>query len=54
MDTEDAAQMAREVAARARMAAHHKEWESRKSNVEPMFAREKEAAWQLAQIIKRL
>ena len=51
---EDAARMAREVAACAQTAAHRKEWESRKSNVEPMIAREEEATWQLTEIVKRM
>jgi hypothetical protein len=54
MGAEDAARMAREVAACAQAAAHGKEREDRVSNVEPMVAREKEAAWQLAQIVKML
>jgi hypothetical protein len=54
MGAEDAVWMAREVAACAQVAAHGKEREDRGSNVEPMVAREKEAAWQLAQIVKVL
>ena len=54
LNYEDAAAMAREVALCAQKAAHRKVWESRKSNVEPMIAREKEAVWQLAQIVKKL
>lgn len=50
----DAARMVREVAVCTQVAAHRKEWERRKSNVEPMIAREEEATWQLKQIIERL
>lgn len=49
---EDAARMAREVAVCTQMAAHHNAWESRKSNVEPIILREKEACWQLELILK--
>lgn len=51
---EDAAWVAREVAVCAQTAAHCAAWERRKSNVEPLLAREVEAAWQLAQIVSRL
>lgn len=51
MASEDAVWMAREVAACAQAAAHRKEREDRGRNVEPMVAREVEAAWQLAQIV---
>jgi hypothetical protein len=51
---QDAARMVREVAVCAQIAAHRKVWESRGSNLEPMIERENEAAWQLAQIIKKL
>lgn len=50
----DAARMAREVAACAQAAAHAKERGERVSSVEPMVAREAEAAWQLALIIEVL
>lgn len=50
----DAAQVAREVAMCAQAAAHRAAWERRGSSVEPMIAREVEAAWQLAQIASRL
>jgi hypothetical protein len=51
---DNAARMAREVAVSAQLAAHRHMWESRKSITEPMTAREKEATWQLAQIIEKL
>lgn len=51
---EDAALMAREVAACSQTAAHRKEREERISHVEPAVARETEAAWQLTQIVERL
>jgi len=54
LDFEDAGMMARDVARYAQLAAHHQEWESRKSNTELMVNREKEASWQLRQIAKRL
>ena len=54
LDFEDAGMMARDVARYAQLAAHHQGWESRKSNTEPMFNREKEASWQLRHIAKRL
>jgi len=54
LDFEDAGMMARDVARYAQLAAHHQEWEGRKSNTEPMVNREKEASWQLRQIAKRL
>jgi hypothetical protein len=54
MGREDAARMAREVAVCAQVAAHRKVWESRKSNIEPMIEREKEAAWQLERIVRKL
>lgn len=52
--SEDAALMAREVAVCTQIAAHRNVWEHRKSNVEPIVAREKEAAWQLTQILEKL
>lgn len=52
--SDDAAKMARDVALCTQAAAHRKEWESRKSNVEPRVAREEEAAWQLTQLVKSL
>lgn len=51
---DDAARMAREVALCSQMAVHHKAWENRRSNVEPMNAREEEACWQLEQIMKKI
>ena len=51
---EDAARMAREVAVCSQIAAHRYMWENRKSISEPMIAREKEAAWQLAQVVEKL
>jgi hypothetical protein len=50
----DGVRMTREVAVCSQLAAYRNEWENRKSNVEPMIAREKEAAWQLAQIVEIL
>ena len=52
--SQDAARMAREVAVCAQTAAHRKAWENRKSNFQPMNAREEEACWQLEQIVKRM
>lgn len=52
--SKDAVRMAREVAVCSQIAAYRNEWENRKSNVEPMIAREKEAAWQLAYIAEIL
>ena len=52
LNFEDAAEMVRQVAIYAQKAAHRDAWESKKSNVEPMIAREIEAAWQLEQILK--
>lgn len=54
LDLEDADMMARDVARYAQLAAHHEVWERRKSSIEPIFNREKEAAWQLSQIMSRL
>ena len=54
LDFEDSDRMARDIARYAQLAAHHMAWESRKSKVEPMFEREREAAWQLEQITKKL
>lgn len=51
---EDAARMAREIAVCAQIAAHRNVWEKRRSNTEPVIARETEAAWQLGQIVDRL
>jgi hypothetical protein len=51
---EDAAWVAREVAVCAQAAAHREAREKRKSNVDPMIARETEAAWQLSQITSKL
>jgi hypothetical protein len=53
-DDEDAALMAQEVAVCAQRAAHRKMWERRKSNLEPMIEREREAAWQLKRITETL
>jgi|ERR1051325_2540083 hypothetical protein len=53
-DGEDAALMAQEVAVCAQRAAHRKVWENRKNDLEPMTARETEAAWQLKQIAGEL
>lgn len=52
--SQDAAQMAREVAVCAQIAAHRKAWENRRSNFEPMNTREEEACWQLEQIVERM
>jgi hypothetical protein len=46
--------MARDVALWSQNAVHRKEWESRRSNFEPMTGREREAAWQLEHIVKKL
>ncbi len=54
MDAEDAAEMARDVATCAQIAAHRNAWENRRSNTEPMISRECEAAWQLQEIAARL
>lgn len=54
MASEDAGRMAREVAVCAQIAAHRNAWENRRSNTQPMIARETEAAWQLEQITGRL
>lgn len=54
MAYEDAARMAREVAICTQIAAHRNAWENRRSNTEPMIARETEAAWQLSQIAQKL
>lgn len=54
MGREDAARMAREVAVCSQIAAHRNAWENRKSNAEPMLAREIEAAWQLQQVAEKL
>jgi hypothetical protein len=54
LDGEDARLMAQEVAVCAQRAAHRKIWENRKSNLEPMSEREKEATWQLKQIVSKL
>lgn len=51
---EDAARMAREIALCSQVAAHRREWESRKSNTEPIIEREKEASWQLERIVDSL
>lgn len=50
----DAAETARLVARHTQRAAHRNLWESRKSNVEPMTGIEREAAWQLKRITKKL
>lgn len=54
LDYPEAAELARIVALHTQRAAHRKEWESRKSNLEPMVVREKEATWQLAYIVEKL
>jgi hypothetical protein len=53
-DGEDARLMAQEVAVCAQRAAHRKAWENRKNDLETMTEREKEAAWQLKQIVDTL
>jgi hypothetical protein len=50
----EAEKMARDVAVWAQNAAHRREWEGRKSNFQPMFGREKEAAWQLKHIATKI
>jgi hypothetical protein len=50
----EAGKMARDVALWAQNAAHQREWESRKSNFEPMTGREREALWQLRRIDESL
>ncbi len=47
-------EMACSVAQYAQLAAHHQAWERRKNNVTPMLEREREAAWQLRETVKRL
>lgn len=54
LDYVDAAEMARPVALHSQKAAHYKEWECRKSNLDLMVGSEKEAIWQLARIIEVL
>lgn len=54
LDYYDAAEMVQPVALHAQRAAHYKEWETRKSNLELMIGREKEATWQLVRIAKIL
>ena len=54
MDLEDAARMSREVAMCSQIAAHRHAWENRRSNTEPMNAREEESCWQLEQIMSKL
>lgn len=54
LDGEDAMLMAQEVAVCAQRAAHRKVWEKRKSDLETMIEREKEAVWQLKQIVATL
>jgi hypothetical protein len=50
----EADKMARDVALSSQNAAHRKEWEGRRSDFTPLFGREKEAAWQLMLIMKKL
>lgn len=50
----EAGKMARDVALWSQNAVHLKKWESRRSNFEPMTGREREAIWQLKQIVKKL
>jgi hypothetical protein len=54
LGNEDAARMAREVAICSQVAAHRNAWENRRNDLELLVEREKEAAWQLAQIASRL
>jgi hypothetical protein len=54
LDYQDAAEMALPVALHAQRAAHYKEWETRKSGLELMIGREKEATWQLIRIAEIL
>lgn len=54
LDCYDAAEMVQPVALHAQRAAHYKEWETRKSNLELMTGREKEATWQLVRIAEIL
>ncbi|HWS99364.1 MAG TPA: hypothetical protein VN256_03755 [Pyrinomonadaceae bacterium] len=54
LDGEDAMLMAQEVAVCAQKAAHRKVWENRKCDLETMIEREKEAVWQLKQIVDTL
>jgi hypothetical protein len=54
LDNHDAAVMVRHVANHTQRAIHYKEWESRKSDFEPMFGRELGATWQLARIAEKL
>jgi hypothetical protein len=50
-DGDDAVLMAQEVSVCAQRAAHHKAWENRRSDFEPIVGRETEAAWQLKLIV---
>lgn len=50
LDYRNASELARIVAVHTQRAAHRYFWENRKSNVQPMTAREKEASWQLKRI----
>lgn len=54
LDYKDAAELARVVAVHTQRAAHRRAWETRKSNVQPITAREEEAAWQLSRIVNAL
>ena len=54
LDYHDAAEMARVVTQHTQRAAHRKEWECRKSDLELMIGREKEATWQLTRIVEIL
>jgi hypothetical protein len=54
LDYHDATKMARVVALYTQKAAHRKEWERRKSDLEILIEREREAVWQLERIVEKL
>ena len=50
----EADKIARDVALWSQNAVHLKKWESRRTNLEPMTGKEREAIWQLKRIVKKL
>jgi hypothetical protein len=54
LDYKNASELTRVVAVQTQKAAQRMQWENRKSNVQPLTAREREAAWQLSRIIRKL
>lgn len=50
----DAGETARAVAIYTQRAAHREAWERRKSNLQLMLGREREATWQLRHIVKKI